>query len=305
MLDTWLAERRLLCCDGGMGSLLLAAGLAPGGCPELWNDERPEVVEQIMRDYLDAGAELVETNTFGGNAERLEEFGLKDRCEELNHAAAEVGRRAVGEEAILVGSIGPTGKLLEPLGLLAPDLARDGFARQARALVNGGVDVLCVETMTDLAEAVLAVEAAASTGIPVMAIMTFDATPHGPHTIMGNPAPDCARKLEAAGAAVIGTNCGTGPETMLEFVRSLRSATRLPILVQPNAGLPEIRSGEAVYPQGPTSMASFVGALVEAGAAIVGGCCGTTPEHIRAIAQEVQRLRTHRLDASRRTSPTT
>jgi 5-methyltetrahydrofolate--homocysteine methyltransferase len=290
-LHLWLEQRRLLAGDGGMGSLLLAAGLAPGACPELWNAERPEVVVQVMRDYCDAGAELVETNSFGGSVVRLDEFDLGDRCEELNRAAAQIGRRAIGDAALLAGSIGPTGMLLEPFGPLTPGAAREGFARQAGALVDGGADVLCVETMTDLAEARLAVEAAVGTGVPVMATMTFDVTPDGPHTIMGNAAPDCARELEAAGAAAVGTNCGTGPETMIDFVRSLRSATSLPILVQPNAGLPEIRGGSVIYPEDPASMASSVEDLVEAGATIVGGCCGTTPAHVRAIAAEVRRLR--------------
>lgn len=290
-LTAWLEERRLLVGDGGMGSLLMAAGLAPGACPELWNADKPAAVEEVIRAYRDAGAELVETNTFGGSPAKLADYDAADRCDELNRVGAEIARRAAGDQALVIGSIGPTGKLLEPFGPLKPDEAQQGFARQARALADGGADALCIETMTDLNEAKLAVAGALETGLPIIVTLTFDATPRGPFTIMGNSAVDAARELTEAGVAVVGTNCGTGPDTMIEFVAALRSATELPILVQPNAGLPELHGGELVYPEGPASMAGYVSKLVDAGASIVGGCCGTTPDHVRAVAEEVKRLR--------------
>jgi len=290
-LQRRLAELRLLTGDGGMGSLLMEAGLAAGACPELYNIDRPGVVEQICRDYCAAGAQLLQTNSFGASPAKLSGYGLADRCDELNRAAAGIARRAAGGDVLVVGSIGPTGKLLEPFGPLSPSEARAGFLRQARALAEGGVDLLCVETMTDLEEAKLAVAAACETGLEVVATMTFDATPDGPHTIMGNTAVHCATALVEAGASVVGTNCGTGPEAMIGFVDALRSAVDVPLLVQPNAGLPELRAGEVSYPESPGSMAGFVERLVDAGATIVGGCCGTTPRHIQAIRREIDRLR--------------
>ena len=290
-LADWLAERGLLAGDGAMGTLLLAAGLPPGAAPELWNVDHPEKVEGVTRAHREAGAELVLTNTFGGSPARLEENGLAHRCEELNRAGVAAARRGAGDDALVLGSIGPAGKLLEPLGPLSPDEAADGFAIQAGGLAKGGADALVVETMSDLAEAMLAVEAAVATGLPVIASMTFDPTPNGPFTIMGNAAADCARELTAAGVAAVGTNCGTGPDVMIDFVRALREGTALPILARPNAGLPELRAGEVCYPETPGSMAAYVAALVDAGASIIGGCCGTSPDHVRAIAAEVRRLR--------------
>lgn len=290
-LVSWLSRRRLLAGDGAMGTMLQAAGLPAGACPEVWNVERPEVVESILRSYRKAGAELLETNTFGGSPAKLGAYGLAERCAELNRAAAESARRAAGDDALVVGSIGPTGQLLEPLGPLAEAEAQDGFRKQAEALAEGGADVLCVETMTDLAEALLALRAARTTGLPVLVTMTYETTPRGYFTIMGVDPVRAARELEAAGAAGVGTNCGTGPESMVDLVRQLRQATALPILVQPNAGLPELAGDTLRYPATPEAMAAFVVPLVEAGATIVGGCCGTTPDHVRAIAQVIRRLR--------------
>ncbi len=290
-LGAWLAERTLLAGDGGMGSLLQERGLEPGACPELWNAERPDQVRAVMRQYRDAGAELLETNSFGGSPHKLGAYGLDNRCEELNRAAAAVGREAAGDAALVVGSIGPTGALLEPYGPLTEAEARAGFDRQAGALAEGGADALCVETMIDMREAAVAVRSAAATGLPVLATMTFESTVRGPFTIMGVDVATAARELTAAGASVVGTNCGTGPEPMLEIVRALRAQTSVPILVQPNAGLPELRRGEVHYPESPDGMAGYVPAFVAAGAAIVGGCCGSTPEHVRAVSRRVRELR--------------
>jgi 5-methyltetrahydrofolate--homocysteine methyltransferase len=290
-LQAWLDERRLLTGDGGTGTLLQEAGLAPGGCPELWNVARPDAVRRVVRQYCDAGAELVETNSFGGSPHKLAAYGLADRCEELNQAGAALAREAAGDAALVVGSIGPTAVLLEPLGLLTQDEARAGFERQAQALAEGGVDVLCVETMIDIAEATCAVTAAAATGLPVIATMTFESTPRGFFTIMGVDIPTAAEKLTAAGASLLGTNCGTGPEPMVEIARAFHECSDLPILVQPNAGLPELRRGQVHYPLTPEGMASWVPALVEAGARVIGSCCGSTPEHVRAMSARVRELR--------------
>jgi 5-methyltetrahydrofolate--homocysteine methyltransferase len=275
---------------------LLQAGLKSGGCPETWNLERPDQIEAILCAYREAGAELLETNTFGGSPAKLEVYGLAGKCSEINRIGAEIGRRAADDDALVLGSVGPTGQLLQPLGPLSRKAALDGFRRQTAALAEGGADALCVETMTDLAEALLAVEAGVETGLPVMVTLTYDPTPRGFFTIMGNDIATAAAELEAAGAFAIGTNCGTGPETMVDMVRELRAATPLDILVQPNAGLPELSEGKLFYGQTPEIMASYVPTLVEAGATIVGGCCGTTPDHIRAMGAEIRRLRVLSVD---------
>ena len=290
-LLAWIAERRILAGDGAMGTALQSASLPPGGCPEAWNLERPEVIEAVMRGYVEAGAEILETNSFGGSPEKLAAYGLSARCAEINRAAAEIGSRAAGGRALVVGSIGSTGVLLDPLGPLGHEAAFEGFRRQAEALAEGGVSAFCVETMIDLNEAILAVGAAARTGLPVMGSMTFESTPRGFFTVMGADVARSARELEAAGACVVGTNCGTGPAGMIEIVRSLRSETRLPILVQPNAGIPLLLGDRVHYPETPEGFASHVGAFVQAGASVVGGCCGTTADHIRALGEEVRRIR--------------
>jgi 5-methyltetrahydrofolate--homocysteine methyltransferase len=288
---SWLGERRLLVAYGARGTALQEADLPPGGCPEIWNLERPETIEAILADYLDAGAEILQTNTFGGSPARLGVHGLQDRCAEINRAAAGMARAVAGTGALVAGSIGPSGHLLAPLGPLGADEALDGFRLQADALAEGGVDTLIIETMTDLQEASLAVKAAASTGLPVIACMTFELTPRGIFTVFGASPESAASELEAAGARLLGTNCGTGPTTMVEMVRALRSTTSLPLIARPNAGIPVIKGLRIDYPETPEKMAAHVAPLVQAGASIVGGCCGTTTDKVRAMAAEIRRLR--------------
>jgi 5-methyltetrahydrofolate--homocysteine methyltransferase len=286
-----LDSGRLLICDGAMGTELQKAGLPAGGCAESWNVDRPGAVAAVSRAYLDAGAEILTTNTFGGSPARLSAHGLPSSCEEINRAGAAIVRALASNGVLVAGSIGPTGRILEPLGDLSARDALDGFRRQARALAEGGCDLLLVETMTDLREAILAVEAASGTGLPAAACMTFEATPRGIFTIFGDAPSRAARDLESAGASVLGTNCGAGPETMIDVVRALRAETRLPIVAQPNAGMPALVAGRVLYPASPETMARHVAPLVEAGASILGGCCGTTPDHIRAMAAEARRIR--------------
>lgn len=290
-LMAWLADRRLMAADGAMGTALQENGLLPGACPEVWNLERPDLIADILTRYLEAGAELLQTNTFGGSPARLGAHGLEGSCAQINRAAASIAREVAGACALVAGSIGPTGSLLAPLGPLAPESARDGFRRQAEALAEGNCDALIVETMTDPQEAVLAVEASVATGLPVIACMTFEITPRGIFSIFGASPERAARDLEVAGAKLLGTNCGTGPETMVEVVRALRAATTLPLVCRPNAGLPVYTSSGVRYPGSPEEMSAQVPALAEAGASIVGGCCGTTEAHVRAISTEIRRLR--------------
>ncbi len=270
--------------DGAWGTMLFARGLPTGDAPERVCLERPELLTEIAGLYLEAGAEVVTTNTFGANPQRLALHGLTDDLEEICRVAVAAVRRAVGERAWVSGSIGPTGVLLSPLGSLDPSVARAGFARQAAALAAAGADLLCVETMTDLAEAELAVRAAreAAPGLPVVATMSFEATRRGFFTVMGVTPAKAAVRLEAAGASAVGANCGDG-DTMAGIAREFRAHCALPIAVRPNAGLPVFVDGALVHPETPETMAARVPELLEAGVALVGGCCGTTPEHVRAL----------------------
>lgn len=290
-LLVWLFERRILVADGAMGTALLSAGAPPGGCLEMLNLERPEAVAAVHRGHLEAGAEILQTNSFGASPARLATHGLEGRCAEINAAAVRLAREVAGADALVAGSIGPTGMVLEPLGALSARDALDGFRRQAAALAGAGCDLLVVETMTDLAEAALAVEACASTGLPVIASMTFETTPRGIFTVYGVTPERAAAGLVAAGARVVGTNCGTGPSSILETVRALRAATDRPLIAKPNAGLPSATGGALVHPESPGVFAAHVAPLVEAGAVIVGGCCGATSAHVRAVAEEVRRVR--------------
>ena len=284
LLERLAAGERLV-GDGATGTLLLAGGLAPGEPPETINLSRPALVEEIARLYLDAGADLLQTNTFGGSPLKLALHGLERETETLNRAAVEATRRVAGERAYVAGSCGPTGRLLEPYGDTSPDAMYDSFRRQVTALIAAGVDCVCVETMTDLAEARLAIRAAKDVAprIPVLATMTFDPTPRGYFTIMGVSIAAAAAGLAEAGADVVGSNCGNGIEPMVAIAREFRRHTTLPLLIQPNAGLPRMQGATTVYDETPAFMAEKARGLIDAGVSVIGGCCGTTPAHIAAL----------------------
>jgi 5-methyltetrahydrofolate--homocysteine methyltransferase len=281
---TRLAAGDVLVGDGAWGTLLQAYGLRPGEPPESLNLTRPDVIEEVATLYLQAGADLITTNTFGGSPARLRQFGLDAQTELVNRAAVEAVRRAAGGRAYASASVGPSGHLLKPYGDADPVDLSAGFERQIRALAEAGADLLCIETMTDLAEAVLAVRAARTVApdLPIMATMTFEATRRGFFTIMGASIEQAVRGLSDAGADILGSNCGNGSGTMLAIAREFRALTGLPIAIQPNAGLPESREGILVYPETPEFMAEQARELLAAGVAIIGGCCGTTPAHVRA-----------------------
>ena len=284
LLDRLAAGERLV-GDGAMGTLLLTHGLAPGEPPEAISLSRPALLEEIAWAYLDAGADLLETNTFGGSPLKLALHGLEHETEAINRHAVAATRRAAGERAYVAGSCGPSGRLLEPYGDTGPGTMYDSFRRQAAALISAGVDCVCVETMTDLAEARLAVRAAKDVNprIPVLATMTFDPTPRGYFTIMGVSVAAAAAGLAEAGADVIGSNCGNGIEPMVAIAREFRRHTTLPLLIQPNAGLPRMVGEATVYDETPEFMAEEARGLIDAGVSIIGGCCGTTPAHIAAL----------------------
>ncbi len=287
-----LARPGVLLCDGAMGTLLLQRGLKAGECPERMNLERTEVLEEIARSYLEAGAEIIEANTFGGSPLKLAAYGLEDRTEEINARAVAAVRKVVGDRAYVGASFGPTGRILEPYGDTAPGLVLESFQRQMKVLLAEGVDLICIETMTDLSEAVLAVQAArsASASIPICATMTFDSTPRGFFTIMGTSVERAAGGLAEAGADVVGSNCGNGIENMVAIGREFLRHTKLPVLIQSNAGLPKLKDGVPVFPESPEFMAEKGRELAAMGVRILGGCCGTTPAHIAAMRAMIDAL---------------
>jgi 5-methyltetrahydrofolate--homocysteine methyltransferase len=288
-----LAAGKTLCGDGAWGTQLMVRGLAPGDCPERMNLTKPEVLVEVAGLYLDAGADLVTTNTFGGSPLNLGSHGLDDRTEEINRAAVEVLKPVTEGRAYISASVGPTGKILEPYGDTATEIVAEAFSRQIGALIDAGADIVCIETMIDLREAELAVRAARSlsTDIPVIATMTFDATPRGFFTTMGTTVEQACTSLVGAGASIVGSNCGNGIDTMIEIARQFTKHASVPVIIQSNAGLPENRNGELVYPESPEFMAERVGRLMDLGVGIIGGCCGTTPDHSRAIRTAVDNYR--------------
>jgi 5-methyltetrahydrofolate--homocysteine methyltransferase len=280
-----LAAGDILLADGATGTMLLERGLEPGQCPESVTLSHPELLVEVGRLYVEAGADIIETNTFGASPLRLAQHGLGDRTEELNREAVRAARKAAAERVYVAASCGPSGRLLKPYGDTDPQQVYDGFRLQMECLVAAGVDCVCVETMIDLAEAKLAIQAAKETSptTPVMATMTFDATPRGFYTLMGVSVADAAAGLKDAGADVIGSNCGNGIESMITLAKELHRHSDLPLIIQPNAGLPETRDGKTVYNETPGFTAEKAVELITTGVSIIGGCCGTTPDHTAAL----------------------
>jgi 5-methyltetrahydrofolate--homocysteine methyltransferase len=268
--------------DGAWGTQLQAKGLEIGACPDAWNLSHPERVQDVARAYVQAGSQVILTNTFGSNRFMLARHGLADKVGQINRAGVEISCRAAAGKARVFAAMGPTGVILLT-GETAPEEVQRAFADQARAIAAAGADAIVIETMSDLAEAQLAVQAAKATGLPVVACMTFDSGQQRDRTMMGVTPEQAAEKLAAAGADVIGANCGQGVEGFHEICRRLAAATDRPIWIKANAGLPQLVDGQAVYTMSPQKFALHVPALVDAGARFIGGCCGTTPLFIRAI----------------------
>ena len=279
----------ILVADGAMGTMLFQRGLQPGQCPESFNLTQPAMLEEIASLYLHAGADIVQTNTFGGSPVKLASFGLAAQAEQINRSAVASVRSAVGDRAYVSGSCGPSGEMLRPYGSADEETMSTSFREQLSALIDAGVDLVCIETMTDLREASLAIQAAKSISpsTPVMATMTFDRIPRGYYTIMGVSIDKAVEGLTAAGADIIGSNCGHGVDNMIEIARQIRMLSAKPIAIQSNAGPPAQQGERVVYPESPDYFGDRTAELIAAGVCIIGGCCGTTPEHIRAIRRSV------------------
>lgn len=272
--------------DGAWGTQMQARGLPTGACPDQWNLSNPQAVEEVARAYVDAGSRVIITNTFGATRFCLARHGLEDKVVQINRAGAEISRRAAGNKAKVFASMGPSGVMLL-MGEVTPDEVREAFAVQAQALAEGGADGLVIETMSDPAEAVLAVEGARSTGLPVVACMVFDSGKDHDRTMMGTTPEQAARILADAGADCIGSNCGQGIEGFLPICRRLCATSDLPVWIKANAGLPRMVEGKTIYTQTPEGFASYIPGLIEAGAMFVGGCCGTSPEFIQAVHRKL------------------
>jgi methionine synthase I (cobalamin-dependent) len=297
--------------DGGMGSMLIAEGLELGAPPEEWNLSRPSVVCEIHKSYLEAGARVIGTNTFGATPSRMASFGLGDRLDELNEAAVRLARDAVsafneagaekhgrpespGEtspainSAFVALSVGPTGKMFSPVGNASEEEIRVEFEGQIRS-AGDTVDLILVETMFDVREALIAIETAKSlTEVPLAVTLTFNKTPRGFYTIMGDRCVNALKRVEEAGVDVVGANCSIASTEMVELARTLRESTALPILCQPNAGSPKVKGGVPVYEQSPSEYADDAMKLFQIGINAVGGCCGTTPDFIREVSARMR-----------------
>ena len=283
-----LPEGKVLLYDGAKGVMLQKRGLKGEEAAEFWNLKRPEDVKEVHRLYLQAGSEILQTNTFPGNRITLEVHRLADRVYEINYAGVKLAREVAGDKVYVAASAGPTGLFLQPAGDLTFDRAYEIFAEQLAALEDAGADLVNFETFTDLAELRAAILAAREkTNLPVIASATFG---KGARTLAGNPAEVCAIVCQSLGAMMVGANCSGGPESLVEPVKKMAAVAAVPLLVKANAGMPEMVDGQAVYRQTPEQFSSYTEEFVKSGVRLIGGCCGTTPDHIKALKKELAGL---------------
>ncbi len=280
-----IRNNKILLADGAWGTLLQSKGLKPGECPELWNINHRSEVFDIAKSYIEAGADIIETNSFGANRFKLDNWGFASRVTEINEAAASISREAAGKSGHVAGCVGPTGKMLI-MGDVTETELYDAFRDQSTALERGGADIIIIETMSAIDEASIAVRSAVeNTKCHVIITMTFSRTQKGEYrTMMGVTPEEMVKATKKAGAHVVGSNCGNGIEDMIGIVKEIRKTdNNIPVIIQANAGVPQYIDGQTVYRESPKMMASFVPDLIKAGTNIIGGCCGTTPEHIKEM----------------------
>lgn len=287
-----IAEGQILVFDGAMGTQLEERGAHPG--PEM-NVKSPDIVADVHLAYVTAGANVILTNTLTANRLSLERSGETEKIEDFNVAGVNIVREAADGRAYVAGDMSSTGQMLEPYGDYTPEQFHEVFAEQASIFEKAGADLLMIETMSDINETIVAVKAAKSvTSLPVVVSLSFDPGVNGPRTMMGNAPEKCAKELDEAGADVIGANCGgVTPEQMAEIIAAMRTATNKPLIAQPNAGIPELIDGKAVFNLPPDEFAAGVMKCLDAGAQVVGGCCGTTPSHIAALRKAVDARGNH------------
>jgi len=291
----FLQEKSVLLSDGAWGTMLQAKGLPAGECPERWNFTHRGIIFSVAKGYVDAGSEMVETNSFGGNVIKLKGCGLDGQAFEVNRLAAEISREAIGPKGIVLGSVGPTGKILM-MGEVSAEEMYEAFVPQVKGLEAGGADVACIETMMDIEEAKIALKTVREhTLMADICSFTFDKTPLGEYrTMMGHTPADVAHAMAEAGADVIGANCGHGIEQMVPIARQLKeSEPDIPILIQANAGEPYIHDDKTVFPETPEETVVWIPELLDIGVSLIGGCCGTTPDHIREIREKIEEFNQH------------
>jgi 5-methyltetrahydrofolate--homocysteine methyltransferase len=277
-----------LAADGAWGTELLNKGLEQGDAPEAWNLEQPEKVKAVASSYAGAGSRIILTNTFGGTRLKLAAAGLDGSCEQINREGARLTREA-GDGFLCCGDMGPTGKMVF-MGEASEEDVETAYAEQAAALKAGGADMLLLETFTDLTELSAALRGALRAGLAVACTMTYDKMADGSYrTVMGHSPEDVIPVLEELGAAAVGANCGAGVDQYVELASLICSLTNLPVWIKANAGLPVLEDNKVVYPMGPEEYESHIPALLEAGVSVIGGCCGTNPDHIRGIVRVIDR----------------
>jgi len=283
-----LLKNRPVILDGAWGTQMQARGLPDGACPDEWNLSSPEKVEEVARDYVEAGSQIIITNTFSSTRICLEQSGLADKVREINMAGVAISKRAAGTKALVFASLGPTGKSLF-MGEVSPELVAESYQEQADALAAAGADGLVVETMMDLKEAELAVQAAKSTGLPVVACMTFGRGKNKDHTMMGVTVAEAVESFSKLGVDVIGSNCGQGLEGMSKTCEVLKERTDLPIWIKSNAGIPRYEDGETIYGTTAEQFVELAQPVLDAGADFIGGCCGTSPAYIELLARQYKK----------------
>ncbi|MGC9066536.1 MAG: homocysteine S-methyltransferase family protein [Candidatus Ratteibacteria bacterium] len=281
-----LEEKKVLVADGAWGTEITKNQQIKFAFPEILNLTHPEIIEKLAASYVEAGADIILTNTFGANILKLKKYGADDRINEINKKGVEISLRAAVNK-IVFASMGPTGELLEPYGNITEKEMINCFEQQAEILIKSGADGIVIETMSDIKEALCALKAVKNvTDRTVVVCMTFNKTVNGYRTLMGTGAEECAILLKNHGATIVGTNCGSGIEDFVSIVKEMNKVN-LPVWVKPNAGIPKLVKGKTVYPDTPEHMAGYVPELIKAGSSIIGGCCGTTPSHIREIRKAV------------------